>query len=1571
MDGARERVSGSTAAGESGSGSVGDSRRPRHHYVPRDRGGEGRSSLWERLSEKADQWYGAKRAKEIADLRRVVDEAARMADSVDRVEAEADRALNEFRDSYASRGQKQFSEGEFEQAAQVVEGRNEALLEQLEALKKQLESQRRKLVSDFGRESVASATYEVEEGSGNNRFVSSRVDTSGLAENATSSQKAALENYERLQLAVYELEKAQRQFNRRADEFSRSKSPKAFERFFSAVRAHKKNMAWWATAQSEQLHDAQRLLEALEAQKRALYANNDAAGRFRKALQKVKLPWGGRDLDQWVQQINRNVRYIFRGITGEGDDTSRTMAQRFKDRMGGVLESIKQGFANLKEYGTRGTYRRFARENPEQTSGDSYSRIFVETVLKDPWRIFRNFFGPGAPAEHTAEATINADADTERAGHDLDEVAEDRTATINADADTLRAREKLARLARPRYALIVPKIDALAYTRVATALKALSGFRMSKEFVKSFTDFAKDIDQNIGKIAAVILTISTLTAGLGALTSQVATLTASVISMLPALYALPGITAAFAVAGWTAYNAFKKLGDRLDDVKEKYKKLNQEASDKFWDTAEKPLRDALDKIYDEWSKGLLANSKAMGNLFARAVTAASRELSGGQITKMFENINEGLRRMEDGVDALVEGLVRIIDIGLRFFPRFGDWFTEWTTKFNDWTKNSDKVEKAIEDGIEATKQFMRVLHHLGGILYAVYTAADKAGAVGLKGFADQLERIHNELDSMDSQFALMVFFQGANDAMRELSPAVKMIWGDFKTLTPLIAELMRISSRAIVAFVQLWSNVANNVQFQDGLKEMFLGIQQGMEALAPHGDALGRILGSLFKFIGLIAREAGPLLGTVLEKLAPIAEKLVEALKPLVHEMFKQFKEWIDKLAPVVEDFVEKLANWVKENPELAAKIGMAVLALILFVPAAKKGKDVLDDIADAASLALVPFRLLGGAIGKVGKGLKKLKKIWSGNADDVAEDAARGARGAGNTARAGAQGAEAAAGGAAARSGGVLSKVGNLAKGAGKAAGPIGILIMLGDVIAGALEGSDKLKESLDKIFSEGGALSQSWEVIKGIGTGVGELFGGVTDFFKEIGASLGDILGDILGAFGGDSGEGGVNTGLARAKILALAVAGAFSVIAAVLRLIGALLGWVITAIWAVVKGVAGLFEALYNFTTGNGWKSNLWDSIPKDFDKANKRVANAWNNIGTVWNKVVDDGTSKVAELNGLTVKNAENTKAAASQSAEAIANAFGSAGQRVQESNGLITTSNGEVVASATAAAGTIVDAYGNAIDGARVLNGQIVDANGEVIEGATLASGSVVENGEIIKGAFGDMGLSASDTFGNIKTDSQDSSDGVKNAFDVDISSTGSKLGDSIANGIAEAFKRMIRDLVPGWVNDLKDGITAFNLVESGKSLINGFFDGIKSVWDKGVNWVKKKLEVFGGLFPHSPAKWGPFSGKGYTTHSGKALMTDFGRGIVSAAPGVQNMLESSLEDVHSALDEVYTGTYIPGGTIDSKLNISGQMMNQPDMIHSAVASAFANSVVSLDPNTDRMIFKYANRGALRERRIYA
>ena len=74
-----------------------------------------------------------------------------------------------------------------------------------------------------------------------------------------------------------------------------------------------------------------------------------------------------------------------------------------------------------------------------------------------------------------------------------------------------------------------------------------------------------------------------------------------------------------------------------------------------------------------------------------------------------------------------------------------------------------------------------------------------------------------------------------------------------------------------------------------------------------------------------------------------------------------------------------------------------------------------------------------------------------------------------------------------------------------------------------------------------------------------------------------------------------------------------------------------------------------------------------------------------------------------------------------------------------------------------------------------------------------------------------------------------------------------------------------------------------------------------SGFESAKNAVSGGLDALRGFFPFSPATYGPFSGRGYTTYSGLALMGDFGKSISGAASRTAAMASKAMGTVRDAL----------------------------------------------------------------------
>ena len=89
---------------------------------------------------------------------------------------------------------------------------------------------------------------------------------------------------------------------------------------------------------------------------------------------------------------------------------------------------------------------------------------------------------------------------------------------------------------------------------------------------------------------------------------------------------------------------------------------------------------------------------------------------------------------------------------------------------------------------------------------------------------------------------------------------------------------------------------------------------------------------------------------------------------------------------------------------------------------------------------------------------------------------------------------------------------------------------------------------------------------------------------------------------------------------------------------------------------------------------------------------------------------------------------------------------------------------------------------------------------------------------------------------------------------------------------------------------------AGQLYSAGANMITSLANGILSQLGSAVSAAQEVVGAIRDFFPSSPAKKGPFSGRGYTLYSGQALMDAFGRGIESRRSSVQRSIALGLGD---------------------------------------------------------------------------
>jgi hypothetical protein len=88
-----------------------------------------------------------------------------------------------------------------------------------------------------------------------------------------------------------------------------------------------------------------------------------------------------------------------------------------------------------------------------------------------------------------------------------------------------------------------------------------------------------------------------------------------------------------------------------------------------------------------------------------------------------------------------------------------------------------------------------------------------------------------------------------------------------------------------------------------------------------------------------------------------------------------------------------------------------------------------------------------------------------------------------------------------------------------------------------------------------------------------------------------------------------------------------------------------------------------------------------------------------------------------------------------------------------------------------------------------------------------------------------------------------------------------------------------------------------SFVNAGASLVGGFAKGITSGVNAAVQAALAVVSAVAGALPHSPAKYGPFSGKGWTPYRGAALINGFAEGMKSRTAALKTQAIDSMSAV--------------------------------------------------------------------------
>lgn len=1087
-------------------------------------------------------------------------------------------------------------------------------------------------------------------------------------------------------------------------------------------------------------------------------------------------------------------------------------------------------------------------------------------------------------ARRNLKLEIPVEADTDPADRDVKAFVRrwsKQVIRVRVTATTAVARTQLAVLSRDRTANITVKVDNKALAGAQLALARLSGFRVARDLVQDFGEKLQDLDKKAFAIGRVSLMVGNLVNVIAGAAVGLVTVAGDLVKIGNLGLVLPAAFAGAAIGMTTLVVALKSAKTELASLGPAFTNLQTIIQSNFWAQAKTPILDLVNSVLPGLRSGFASTAEGIGAQLGVLAGAFQRTLGGGVLEAMFGKLRETIDIVTTGMNPLAEAVTTLGTVGSQYLPRLATFFVQIGTAFNDWVQKSaanGDLFKFIEDGITAAKDLGRAISGIVGILRGIDSAATAAGAGGLKSFADNMQGAAAILQSPEVQTALTTILKGVSTGLAGLGGGLGQLGNTLVALAPVIGTVLATAGQALGAFITALSAAFSQPEFAQGLLDLFDGIYSAIMSLAPAFPALGQLFGQLATTVGIFLSSVAPLLAVIKTTFAPLFDALLVSIQPLIPIFAGVLVDAVSSLIPVISS----LAGFISENSGAftvlfgalvagGTAINGGVQAFGLFKTAIGGVKKVMEGINTARLVAMygVDFvRAIGSAVASSATFVAALARqgaaMVAAGAKAVAYGAKTAALGAANlvsslasgTAAIIAQGAAWTASAArtvAAKA--VLVAVSTATKLAAAAqwvlnaalsANPIGIIIALvAALVAGLIYffTQTKLGQQIfqnlqdfvgtafqfiqDVIGNMVSWITANWQTLLAILLGpIGLLVGFVITNFDTIKAVITAFIDRVV------SDWNAFWSGLS--SIVS-------TVWSAIVLYVTTYINLIVTIITTVVTTIVTIWNA---FWTGLGIiVSTVWSAIVLAVQTYINLVVTVittvvgvivgiWNAFWTglsivvsaVWGAIVGFVTSYIN-----TVMNIIRTIA---NGISNLWNAFWT-GMSVIVSTvwnaivGFVTSYINTVLSVVRSVVSNLQSTWSAGWNAIRSVVSSVVSAVVSTVQGLVSSVTSAISN--------------VGQVFSNIRS--------------------------TVVNALAGAAS---------W------------LVDSGRSIIQGLITGITNMAGNVKNAVSGVLEAARNLLPFSPAKEGPFSGKGWTLYSGRSISEALGQGITDNVSKVRS-----------------------------------------------------------------------------------
>jgi phage-related protein len=1154
--------------------------------------------------------------------------------------------------------------------------------------------------------------------------------------------------------------------------------------------------------------------------------------------------------------------------------------------------------------------------------------------------------------ERSMRIELDVVAKTARAQLDVQRFVDEfdgRDIGMEVQANTEVARAQIAALARTRTISLAVRVREATVVKAGAILAQLTGARVVTGLMQDLNNTLSNLDKSVGKVSRMALSISSLTTSLLSLSAGLITTSGDLLKMVNVGLVLPAALTGAVVGIATLGIALGDAKTRLAELLPAWESVRNVIRENFWDQAKAPIVDFVNNLLPAFRDGFGATATAIGSQVGTLANEFQRTLGGGVLEGLFGKLTESIDIVTTGMKPLAEALTTLGVVGSSYLPRFATWMVEIGNSFNTWVQEataSGEIFDIIEDGIQQIKYAAAAVSGLAGIFRGLNSASEAAGFGGLQTFAAALQGAAAIIQSPAVQTGLTTILSGAGTAFDALGGGLSTLGATIIKLAPVISTVLATAGQTVGSFISAISRALENKGFTDGLLALFDGIKKGAAGLEPGLAPLAELFGALMTTVGMLAAEFGPLIAALKIAFAPVLETILQVLQPLI----PIFGEALVGAVQAITPFIEGLAGFIQDNSDsfttlagvllvLIPAIGLGVKAFQGFGLAVKGTKAVMDGVTTARIVAMYGMdvvKAVGSSIAAFGKFVAKLATVAAAKAADLvlsariaamyAADMVKGL--AATTAALVKQGAQWVANQAkmvAAKAAAAGVAAADLAKSIGATTAA---LVKQGAawVAQKAAMVAAKVAQVAMTVAQGAAAIAQrllnaamSANPIGIIITLIAALVAGLIWFFTQTDAGKAIFAGFM--SF--------ISDAIANLKVvwdafwlgLGIIVDTVFNAISTAINLYVTGMTIIFTAIGTTIMAIWTTFwDGLVGIVTA------VWTAITTVITAYIQLVVLVITTVATtvvaIWQTLWSGFTTIVsivwAAIIGVVSAAIQAVLSVVLTVASAISNYWNA-----------IWTGIVSVVTTIWAA---ISDVVSSAIKTVQTIIANVIGIIQAIWSGNWSAIGAYVQN---IWNAIKSFIQTAINAVLSVVSSVMNAVAGVWNSIWGGFTRVVNSVWGGI-QGVVSGIVGGVRGAIQG-VFDTVSGIQARIvgilsgagqwLLGSGRAIVEGLAEGIKAAVGKATSAISGVLQSVRDFLPFSPAKRGPFSGKGWTPHSGLAL----GEGL---AEGIRN----SISSVRKSADEMLNAA---SGTASVDLDTTFDSIdrarekayaNQPDYI---------------------------------------